>query len=149
MLCLDLAQIVQQRLPHPILREILCDAFRKENVAGVAAAHYSFGDVDPNARDVVSIVNIFDLVNRSAVNPHPQPNVWLIFQRSGNFHRTLHRFLGGLKENQRHPVAGGDANKFPSGLTFPKLRSVPNRIVELLDHLALLVHEQLRITDHV
>ena len=41
------AQLVQVGLPAAILGEVVGDAFRDQDVAGVAAIHHALGDVDP------------------------------------------------------------------------------------------------------
>jgi len=46
-------------------------------------------------------------------------------------------------------VTNRDANQFAVGITLTKLRSVPHDLGELLHHLALFVHEQLGVTDHI
>ncbi|MEO7168360.1 MAG: hypothetical protein ABI016_15175 [Chthoniobacterales bacterium] len=45
---------------------------RKQDVPGVAAVHHSLRDVDSGAGHVDPLVRVGDLVDRSAVNSHPQ-----------------------------------------------------------------------------
>jgi hypothetical protein len=53
------------------------------------------------------------------------------------------------KKTRRHPVTRGNGNELPIGFAGLKLRGFPHHLIELLDDLALLVHEQFRITDHI
>src|SRR5436190_14812092 len=72
------AKIVQKRTPLRVLLQVLGDMFRKQNVSGIAAIHYSLRDIDAGAGDVRLLVQIADLVNRTAVNPHPDAKFWII-----------------------------------------------------------------------
>ena len=54
-----------------------------------------------------------------------------------------------MEKDQCHPVAGGNGNELAIRLARLKLRRFPHELIELLHDLALLIHEQFRITDHV
>ena len=68
-----LAEIVQARLPLPILLQIFRDMPGEKNVAGITAIHDPLCDVDAGTRDVRLFVQIRDLVDRTAVNSHADP----------------------------------------------------------------------------
>ena len=74
-----LAKIVQVRLPMSILSQIICDVFRKKDVSGVSAVHYPLGYVNSAAGDVDAVIDVPDLIDRPAVNPHPYTNVSILF----------------------------------------------------------------------
>ena len=42
-----LAQIVQARLPMPVLGQIFCDVRRQKNVPGIAAVQHPLRNIDP------------------------------------------------------------------------------------------------------
>src|SRR5690349_5981452 len=81
------------------------------------------------------------------MHTHAHANLRMVFERPGNFHCAMHRFLRALEKYQRHAVTTRNADHFSAA--FSKLRRLAHDVVELLQHFALLVHEQLRITDHV
>src|SRR5207248_5707531 len=61
----------------------------------------------------------------------------------------MHRFLGAPEKHERHAVAAWNANQFSGRVTFAELRGAAHDVVELLQHLALLVHQQLRVANDV
>ena len=67
----DFANLVQERLPETVLRKIVGDALRDENVTRIAAIHDALRDVNPGTGDVRPVVDIFDLIDRAAVHTHP------------------------------------------------------------------------------
>src|SRR5207247_9214121 len=94
---LDVTEFVQMRLPKTVLREIVGHAFGDQNVPSIAAIHHSLRDIDSHSSDIRSVIDIFDLIDRAAVDAHPQPNLRMVFQRPGNFHCTLHWLLRSLE----------------------------------------------------
>src|SRR5204862_6175857 len=61
----------------------------------------------------------------------------------------MHRFLGAPEKHERHAVAAWNANQFSGRVTFAELRGAAHDVVALLQHLALLVHQQLRVANEV
>jgi len=61
----------------------------------------------------------------------------------------MHRFLGTLKKNQRHPITGCDPDQFAGRATLAELWRRSHNLTELLHHLTLLVYQQFRVTHHV
>ena len=59
------------RLPEAVLRKIVRNALRHQNVSGIAAIHDSLGHVDSGAGHVGPVVDIFNLIDRAAVHTHP------------------------------------------------------------------------------
>ncbi|MDQ6912146.1 MAG: hypothetical protein M3128_04660, partial [Verrucomicrobiota bacterium] len=75
MLYFYFAKVVQLRLPLPILRQVIRGARGKQDMTGIAAIHHPLRHVHPRARQVQLVINIFDQVDRPAMNPHPQRQV--------------------------------------------------------------------------
>ena len=71
----DFTKVVQQRLPNPILGEIVRDAFRDQNMTGIAAIHHALRNIDSDTGDVRLVVYIFQLIDWSAVHTHAQANM--------------------------------------------------------------------------
>ncbi len=65
-----LAQFVQVRPPSAILREIIGDSFREQNVPSVAAIHNALRHGDAGAGHIRALVYIHNFIDRSAVNAH-------------------------------------------------------------------------------
>jgi hypothetical protein len=40
-------------------------------VSSIAAVHHALRHIDASAGDIASVINIDNVVNRSAMNPHP------------------------------------------------------------------------------
>jgi hypothetical protein len=79
MLHFAFAKLVQMRAPLPILFQIFGDTLGEEDVAGIAAIHHALRDVDSRAGYVGPIIDIFDLIDRAAVNAHAQPKTRMVF----------------------------------------------------------------------
>ena len=73
------AQIVQPRLPLPIVHEIVRHSLRKKNVSGVSAIHDALRDVYSSAGNVGLLIQVSDFIYRAAVNSHSQPQLRLFF----------------------------------------------------------------------
>src|SRR6266550_3477541 len=82
-----------------------------QDVSGIAAIHHSLRHVDSSAGDVGSLIDIDDLIDRAAVDPHAKLNRGMTFQRPRNLHGALRRCLGISAENQRHAVASRQTNQ--------------------------------------
>src|SRR5258708_1285021 len=123
--------------------------FGKKDVASVATIHYSLGDVNSRSSDVESVVNVPDLIDCPAVDPHPQTNIGILFEFLTDFQCTTHRFFRALKEKQRHSVTGRHTDQLAGGFSFSKALGASDNATELLDCLDLLVYQQFGIPDNV
>jgi len=140
---------VQERLPETVLRKVIGDPFGNQNVTSIATIHHSLRHIDPRARHTNSLVHILDRIDRAAVHAHAQTKVWMSFQCAADFQPALRRFLGTLKEDQRHAIAGRNANQLAVSIAPLKLRCLPHDLIEFVYDLALLVDEEFGITDYV
>jgi hypothetical protein len=66
-----------------------------------------------------------------------------------NFQSALRWFFRTAEKNQRHPISGWEPNQFAVCFRATKRGSASHDLIEFLQQLDLLVHEQLRITDNV
>jgi hypothetical protein len=105
--------------------------------------------VDSGARHVGLLIHVSHAIDRSAVNSHPELDLWIVFVRLVDFNRTPHRRIRGCQKNQGDAIAGGNGDEFPGRRGFLKLAGFANEIVQSLDKGGLLVQESLRITDDV
>ena len=67
---LAFAKVMKKRSPARILCKIIGNALGKEDVAVVAAVHHALSYVYSGACDIGLLVQISDLVHRTAVNAH-------------------------------------------------------------------------------
>ena len=74
-----LAKIVEVRVPARERREIFGHVFRQKNVTGIAAIHHPLRHVNARPGNVGTIAHIDHFIDRPAVNPHPQPDVGMVF----------------------------------------------------------------------
>jgi hypothetical protein len=102
---LHFAQIVQLRLPLPVLPEIVCHPLRKKDVPRIAAIHDSLRDVDSGPGNVGLLVQVSDFIDRATMNSHSDPKFGMTFQCFANFQSTQHWRFRTIMENQSAPVA--------------------------------------------
>src|SRR6266566_3147102 len=103
---LTLAEIVQIRLPLPVVGQIFRYMPGQKNMPGITAIHDALRHVDPRSGDVRLVVNIGDLIHWAAVHSHPQLDMRMPFlQRSADLERTSHRLFRTLEKQERHPVS--------------------------------------------
>ena len=72
MLDLDLAEVVQIRLPFCVLAEIFRNPLREQDVPCIPTRHDPLRDVDRSAGNVGPVVHVRGTANGPAVHPHPQ-----------------------------------------------------------------------------
>src|SRR5689334_6733702 len=70
MLHFAFAQLMYISAPPPIMLQSIRHMLAQQNVSGITAIHDSLGDVDPGPGDIRLRIQIRDLVNRAAMNPH-------------------------------------------------------------------------------
>jgi len=146
---LTLAQIVQVRLPVPVLGQILRHVPGQKNMPRIAAIQHPLRDIYSRSCKVRFVVNIGDSVDRATVNAHPHLNTRMILQSFANLECTSHWFFRATKEKERHSVASRNSIEFAACFRSAKrLRSVHD-LVQLLQQLNLLIDQQLRITHRV
>jgi hypothetical protein len=146
---LALAQIVQVRLPVPVLGQIFRHMPRQKNMPGIAAIEHPLRDIDSRSYKVRFVVNIGDSVDRATVDPHPHLNVRMILQGPANLESTSHRFFRAVEEKERHPVSRRHSDKFTGCFRRSKTFGVSHDLIQFLEKFNLLVHQQYRITYYV
>src|SRR5439155_7203714 len=109
---LTLAEIVQIRLPMPVLGQIFRYMRGQKNVSGIAAIHDALRHIDPWSRDVRLVINIGDLIDWAAVHSHPQLDMRMLLQCSADLERTSHRLFRTVEEKKRHPIASRHSDEF-------------------------------------
>jgi hypothetical protein len=144
-----LTDIVQVWLPVPVVDQILSYMRGQKDVPAIAAIQHSLGHINSGAGYVRFVVDIGDPINRAAVNPHPYLKLRMILQCSANFQSASHRLFRAAKEKERHPIAGWHSDKFVACLRSPKTFRCADDLIQVLQYLNLLVHEQFRVTDNV
>src|SRR6266550_4989239 len=144
-----LAQIVQVRLPVPVLGQIFRHMPGQKNMPGIAAIQYPLRDVYSRSCKVRFVVHICDSVDWPTVNSHPYLNVRMVLQRSANLESTSHRFFRAMEKKQRHPVSRRHSVEFAACFRRSKTFGVSHDLIQFLEKFNLLVDEQFRITRHV
>ncbi len=146
---LALAQIVQVRLPVPVIGQVLRHMPGQKNMPGIAAIHDALRHVDSGSCKVCLVVHIGHSVDRPTVNSHPHLNVRMLLQSSANLERTSHRLLWAMKEKERHPVSGRHSLEFAARFRRTKTFGASDDLIQFLEQLNLFIDQQLRITRHV
>ena len=106
MLHFALAQVLQVRLPVPILSQIFRHVPGQKNMSCIAAIEHSLGNVNSRTCHVRLVINIDDSIDRAAMNPHPHLNVRVILQGFADLKGTSHRLFRTVEKKERHPIAG-------------------------------------------
>ncbi len=110
---LTLAQIVQVRLPVPVLGQIVRYMPRRKNMPGIAAIQHPLRDVDSRSCYVCFLVHIGHSIDRAAVNSHPHLDVRMLLQRLANLERTSHRLFRAVKKRSAIPSPVGTRMSLP------------------------------------
>lgn len=116
-----------------VLRQILRQMVRKQNVTGVAAIHDTLHDIDSGACDIGAIVHVGYLVDRTTVNAHSKVDVRTALQCSTNLQCALDGVFRAIEEKQRHPISGWQSNKLTSGFGSAKSVRATHNLIQLVN----------------
>src|SRR5215831_9197138 len=105
---------------------------RQENVSSITAIKHSLRDVDSRSYKVRFVVNIGNAIDRTTVNPHPQPNVRVILQGSADLQSATYRFLRTVRKKQGHPVSRRHSIELAVCFCSPKTFGASDDLIELL-----------------
>src|ERR1041385_5464758 len=117
------------QFPFAVLSEIIRDALGKKNVPGIPTIHHPLCHVDSSTSNVAPIIDIGYLVNRPAVDSHPQLHLGVPTQFAAKLLSTPHRCVHPSKENEHHAISRWQTNKLAGSLRHLELRSFPNGFV--------------------
>src|SRR5512132_3736871 len=120
------------RLPSTLLREIVGDAFTHENVASVAAIHYSLRDVDAYAGYVFTPVCILHMMDRAAVDSRPHRQTRLRTQSLADLQGAFDRLFHRPGENQRRAIASRQNGKLSCSLSLARRLGAADNLIQLL-----------------
>jgi hypothetical protein len=109
-----LAQIMQARLPMPVLTQVLRYVRGQKNMPGITAIHHTLRNIDSRTGYVRFLVNIGDSADWTTMNSHPQSDSGMILQCSANLERTSRWLFRTVEENERHPIPGRHPDEFAS-----------------------------------
>jgi hypothetical protein len=128
-----LAQIMQARLPMPVLTQVLRYVRGQKNMPGITAIHHTLRNIDSRTGYIRFLVNINNSVDRAAVDSHPQPDPGMILQCSANLERTSRWLFRIVEENERHPITGRHTDEFPPCFSLPKTLGAPDDSIQFLE----------------
>ena len=134
-----LAQIMQVRLPVPVLPQVPRYMLRQKNMPGIAAIEHPLRDVDCRSGQAGFVVNIGNSINLAAVNPHSQLDARMLLHGFADFERTSYRFLGTVEKNECHPVSGRHPDKFSDCVRRSETIGASNDLIQFLQYLNLLI----------
>ena len=101
---------MQMRVPARIRCEIVGDAFRHENVSGIAAIHDALCEIDSRARDICALVDVEQFVNGAAVDSHAQSDLGRILQGGDDFGRAFDRRFWVAEKYEDDAIASRQSN---------------------------------------
>src|SRR2546430_1274943 len=122
---------------------------RQENVSGITTIKHSLRYVDSRSCKVRFVVNIGNAIDRTTVNPHPQPNMRMILQGSADLQSAAYRLLRTVKKKQCHPVSRLHSIELAVSFRSAKTFGTAHDLIQSLQQLNLFVDKQLRVTHHI
>src|SRR6266566_7850255 len=126
----------------PVIGQIFCDMPRQKNMSGIATLQHTLRDIHSRSCKVRFVIHIDDSIDWSTVNPHSYLDVAMILQGPANLESTSHRFLGALKEKERHPIACRHSIEFAACLRCSKTFRISHDLIQFLENFDLLIHAQ-------
>ena len=149
MLHFAFAQVVQMGTPLTILFKVVRHMLGQKNVPGVPAIHHSLGQVDSRSRYIGAIIHIGNPADRTAVDSHAHPQLRMAPQCIANLYRAGNWGVRRCGKDQRHSVAGRQARQFASSIGCAERIGLPNNFIERMQIIALLIDQELGVTDDV
>ena len=149
MLHFAFAQVVQMGTPLTILFKVVRHMLGQKNVSGVPAIHHSLGQVDSRSRYIGAIIHIGSPADRTAVDSHAHPQLRMAPQCIANLYRAGNWSVRRCCKDQRHSVAGRQARQFASSIGCAERIGSPNNFIERMQIIALLIDQELGVTDDV
>src|SRR6266436_334628 len=101
-------------------------------MSAVPAIHHALANVDSVPGNIHLVIEINHLIDRAAVNSHPQLDVSLTTQCLTDFERATHRLFRAAEKKQHHAVPSWQTNQFPTGFRFPETSCSANNSIEFL-----------------
>ena len=101
---LECANIMQERSPAFVFRQVLSHMTGKKNVTGVSAIHHPLRNINTGSRYIGAVIYIGDLVYGAAVDTHSNPKFGIIPERLTNLQSTAHWLFRAVSKDQSHPV---------------------------------------------
>src|SRR5216683_2515192 len=118
-------------------------------MAGVPTIHHALADVDPGPCNIDLVIHVNHLIDRAAVNSHPQLDLRLTAQSLTDFQRATHRLFRAAEKKQHHAVPSWQTNQFSTGFRIPETFCSANNSIELVHQLNLLIDQQFRVSNDV
>jgi hypothetical protein len=118
-------------------------------VPWISTIHHALGDVDSSTRDIQIRVDVRNAVDRARMNPHAQLDFGMLAESLAQLQGTADSGFGVAKEDQSHAVAGGQSNELVFGRSTNEFWCVPNRFLQFMEQLLLLLHSQFGIRNDV
>ena len=105
-----LTKIVKVWAPMTVFGQVNRQVLGEKNVSRITTIEDALRHIHSGARDVRLVVHVLNFIDRPAMRTHPHLNVGMRPQSFGYLDRALQWFLRAAKEEQRHPVAGREAD---------------------------------------
>jgi hypothetical protein len=149
MLHFALAQVVQMGTPLAILLKVISYMLGEKNVSSVPAIHHSLGQVDSGSRYVGTTTDVNHTTNRAAMDSHAHLQFRVAPQRLANLERARNGSVRSCRKDQRHSIAGRQVGQFASSIGCAEGIGSPNNFIERMQIIALLIDQELGVTDDV
>src|SRR5439155_4833193 len=119
----------------PVIGQIFRHMPRQKNMAGIATLQHALRDIHSRSCKVGFVIYIGHSIDWATVDPHSDLDVAMILQGPANLESTSHRFLGAVKEKERHPIACRHSTEFAACLRRSKAFGILLVLMYILDKL--------------
>jgi hypothetical protein len=111
-------------------------------VSRISTIHHLLRHVNSSACNICPVINIPNVIDWAAMNPHPQLELWMFSYLLGNVDRTINWGFRTVEENKRHAIARGKPNQASGHVSGANLFCATDDLIQLFLDLALLVEQQ-------
>src|SRR5512133_3453110 len=118
-------------------------------MTGISAAHDAFSDVNARTGQIPLTIYVNDFVDWAAVNAHSHSKLRVLFKLLGDFHGAENRSFRAVAENKGATIARREREQLAFSLSDTELLGRAHHLLQLLQHVALLGDQQLRVADDV
>src|ERR1041384_4343455 len=134
-----LSQVVQVGTPLSRLRQIFSRALRHKNMSRISAIHDLLRHVNASACNICPVINVLNLIDRAAMNPHPQFELWMFSYLFRNGDGAINWCFRTVTEDKRHSISTGKPNQASSLLRGANLFGATDNLFQSFLDLTLLV----------
>lgn len=118
-------------------------------MTAIRAIHYPLGHIDARSGNVGAIVHVGEPIHRSAVNSHPEFDLWIGLVSLTYFDRAFNGGIRGGKENERHSIPRWNSDQLPRRFAPLEMFGAAHQPIQSTNNSGLVVNGSPGIADNV